>query len=130
MVNDNKAADRLKNRLKSSGDKIPKKSNKTDKIEMTAPIIQSNNYFDYEGTPFTATKNGERYRANISFTNDEMEKFTYMLFKGGYNSKQRSQLGGFAIDLLYEIYYELKKDDIDILKDRPDVKEIIKFLSK
>lgn len=88
--------------------------------------VESDSFYKYKGTPFTATKNNKKFRPNMSFDQDTMEMLMYMLFQGGYSFKQKSDLGELSTILLYTLYHELlEQKNINILTERLTAKEIL-----
>ena len=120
------ALDSLKGDLSSMGSLMEDTQIK-EASQVTTGQKQST-YYDYMAIPVNAAKNGAKYKSNISLSEDVAKKFTYMQIFGGYNQKERSLIGETALDLLYEIYYELKEKGVDVLKERTDAQEILKMI--
>lgn len=109
MAGNKSGIDALKNEL---GD-IGKSINKTKSDKRTDSLLEINP-FAYEDQRLLSGMNGNRYRSNICFLQDQAKKFDYMKKAGDWGAKGSSELGDFMCDLVWEIYVEMKNKGIDI----------------
>lgn len=114
--------------------KIEEQSNR--ETEDIVSINDPNDYYSYKRIrPQNAkiSKTSDKYKVNYSFPEETLQKFQHMFInefagKGIIDNKEYSTIAIKAVELLYEVNFELNKKGISIFGRELDPKMIIEYL--
>lgn len=90
----------------------------------------NNEYYSYLKIPVDSSKNGDKFKANFSVEEEIMQKIKKIYGMEGLNNRQYSQIAEKAIDILYDICFILKKEEISVFRDKLTAEEIIKKIKE